>query len=274
MVKFGFYFGVGIMSAIIHYKNIASVMCLYSKRNGLFQAGCLLLALSRFFQVVSFFLPLKILILLASDGQSSYINFLPFRISYSVFIGSLVITVPILYMLYISTGVAHRYILDKDILLLKRSERIESEVDHKLSNRLVKSHGHVAKLTSEIILVIIAFVSISIVNISMAVFMAILAYFVIFSHSRNVFYIMDSDRVGPLKLHRRQCIEYISAISFIGVFFFLATHVYFFDAGVFKSLFSLILSRMLIQALQRFSIENIYVVTQMKLEFGQPIKFK
>jgi hypothetical protein len=82
----------------------------------------------------------------------------------------------------------------------------------------------------------------------------------------KVFYKSDHDRIGLFQLHRRQYIEYTSSVNFIFIFIALALQVKYFDIGVFEALFVLLLSRMMFQAVQRFSFENLYIVSQLNIK--------
>lgn len=168
--------------------------------------------------------------------------------------------VPVTYIGYIVSGVLYRNILDKDLKKWDSEEKLLQHMNVKSKYRLLKLHGHSANILSELILMVSSLLIVSFVDVVMAIMIIVIIIISQYSFSRNVFYKRDDDRVGVFNLHRRQYIEYIFSISFISVFLFLSVQVYLYNMGVFEAIFVLLISRMILQATQRFSMENIHVV--------------
>lgn len=249
-----------------HFHKIALVIREFSEKSRMYQLSCALLATSRLLQIISFFLPLKILIMLSSDTPPSYLDYLPFTIPYDTALVILILMVPIVYCGYITAGILHRRLLDKDLLKWKNEELTPTHIDVKSKNKVLKLHGHVAKALSEVILIILSLALI--LYIDPPIFM-----FILFLISANlnlfvlkVFYKNDNDRIGLFRLHRRQYIEYTSSINFIFVFITLAIQAKYFGIGVFEALFITLLSRMMFQAVQRFSFENLHIRSNLSLK--------
>lgn len=248
-----------------HFYNIALVIREFSKNSRMYQVSCAFLAASRLFQIVSFFLPLKILIMLSSDTPPAYLDYLPFTISYDTALIILILMVPAAYCGYIVSGVLHRYLLDKDLAKLKRENFTPKFIEIKSQKKILKLHSHVAKSFSEIILITLSLVLILYIDLPMFFFVLTLILVNLNIFVLKVFYKNDDDRIGLFFLHRRQYIEYISSMNFIFIFVTLALQVKYFEIGVFEALFIILLSRMMFQAMQRFSFENLHITNYLAL---------
>ena len=249
-----------------HFSNIGRAIQEFSSDSRTYQLSCLLLAISRLLQVVSFFLPLKILIMISSDQPPSYLEYLPFTISYDTLLIGFILMVPATYGGYIIAGILHRFLLDKDLAKWEAEDFIPKFVAIKSKNKIIKLHAHVAKALSEIILVAISLVLICYIDLPMFTFILLLIATNLNIFVLKVFYKSDQDRVGLFQLHRRQYIEYTSSVNFVFIFIVLALQAKYFDIGVFEALFVLLLSRMIFQAMQRFSVENLFIVTHLGIK--------
>ncbi|GED41746.1 hypothetical protein [Cobetia marina] len=127
-----------------------------------------------------------------------------------------------------------------------------------------KLHGHIAKLMSEIYLLIISMLLTIIVDPYTFLFVVFLVAGNYLVFVKKVFYVKEHDRIGILRLHRKQYIEYLSSVSFIAIFAMLALQVEINNIGVFNALFLLLIGRMIFQSVQRFSMENIYIILHAK----------
>lgn len=249
-----------------HFYNIGLVIREFSENSRTYQLSCALLAASRLFQIMSFFLPLKILIMLSSDTPPAYLGYLPFTIPYDTALIILILMVPAAYCGYITTGILHRYLLDKDLTRWKKENLTPRLIDTQSKNKIFKLHGHVAKTLSEIILIILSLVLTLYIDPPMFVFVLFLILLNLNIFVLRVFYKNDDDRIGLFRLHRRQYIEYASSVNFIFVFITLALQARYFEIGVFEALFIILLSRMMFQAIQRFSFENIHIRNHLALQ--------
>lgn len=247
-----------------HFSQIGRVIIEFSSGSRSYQLSCLLLAISRLLQVVSFFLPLKILIMLSSSQPPSYLEYLPFTISYDTLLVGFMLMVPATYGGYIIAGILHRFFLDRDLAKWKTGDVTPKFIAAKSNDKVIKLHAHVAKALSEILLVALSLALICYVDFPMFAFILLLIVTNLNVFVSKVFYKSDHDRIGIFQLHRRQYIEYTSSVNFIFIFIVLALQVKYFDIGVFEALFVLLLSRLIFQAVQRFSVENLYIA----LHFG------
>lgn len=223
------------------------------------------LSVSRLLQVISFFLPLKILILLSSPNSIPVsFSYLPFDINHNYIMLLMFALVPITYLGYIMFGVLHRYYLDKDISMWVNSNNTVEAFKVKSKSSFEKLHGHIAKLMSEIYLLIISMLLTIIVDPYTFLFVVLLVVGNYLVFVKKVFYVKEHDRIGILRLHRKQYIEYLSSVSFIAIFAMLALQVEINNIGVFNALFLLLIGRMIFQSVQRFSMENIYIILHAK----------
>lgn len=252
-------------SLIGHYSTIKDIAKVFTENSSLYKVSSLLLALSRLLQVVSFFLPLKILILLSSkDNMPKSFSYLPFDIEYRNAMIFIIALVPVTYLGYIASGIMHRYYLDKDLSIWGSSYNKITSFKVKSKGSFIKLHGHIAKMYSETILLILSLILTVIIDAWIFVFLFMLILLNMALFVKKAFYINDHERIGFLRLHRKQYIEYLSSISFIAIFAVLAFQLKFTNIGVFQALFILLISRMVFQSVQRFSMENIYIIAHAK----------
>lgn len=249
-----------------HFSQIGRAIKEFSDDSLNYKLACFLLAISRLLQMVSFFLPLKILIMLSSSEPPSYLEYLPIKVPYETALIMLIIMVPVTYCSYILAGILHRFYLDKDLEVWKQGSGRTEYIQVKSNDKLIKLHAHVAKAFSEVFLVSLALVLIVFIDfpVFFVIFFMVVANLNVFV--MKAFYKNDQDRVGVFRLHRRQYIEYMSSVNFVLVFIVLAIQVKFFEIDVFKSLFVLLLSRLMFQAVQRFSIENLFIVSNLDVK--------
>ncbi|MCK2183034.1 hypothetical protein [Halomonas getboli] len=186
-------------------------------------------------------------------------EYLPFSISYDALLISFIAMVPCTYVGYILAGVLHRLFLDRDLKRWRSGDLSPRYIKVKSKDKLVKLHGHVAKVLSEIILIAFSLILVLVMDPLMCLFLFLLMMINIRAFVERAFYKGEHDRIGFFKLHRRQYIEYFSSVNFIFVFVVLVGQIKLMDIGVFEALFVLLMSRMLFQAVQRFSFENIYI---------------
>src|SRR5690554_1750335 len=165
--------------------------------------------------MVSFFLPLKILIMLSSTEPPSYLEFLPITITYDTALILLILMVPVTYCSYILAGILHRFYLDKDLAVWKERGEQTKYIQVESKNKLIKLHAHVAKAFSEVFLVSFALVLIFIMDYPMFFVIVLMVVANLNMFVLKAFYKNDQDRVGVFRLHRRQYIEYMSSVNFV-----------------------------------------------------------
>lgn len=206
--------------------------------------------------------------MLSSNRPPSYLEYLPFTLSYDTMLLVLMLMVPTTYGGYIVAGILHRFFLDKDLARWKAGDFTPKFIEAKAKNKILKLHAHVAKALSEVILVTLAVSLIGYIDLPMLFFILLLVIANLNIFVLKVFYKNDHDRIGIFRLHRRQYIEYTSSVNFIFIFIVLAIQAKYFDIGVFEALFVLLLSRMMFQAVQRFSFENIHITSHLNLKIS------
>lgn len=204
--------------------------------------------------------------MLSSNQPPSYLDYLPFTVSYDTVLIVLMLLVPASYAGYIVAGILHRFFLDKDLDRWTSGNFKPKHIDEKAKNKMIKLHAHVAKVLSEMILVTMSLVLIFFIDIAMVVIVFLMVVMNLNLFVIKAFYKADHERIGFFRLHRRQFIEYVSSLNFVFIFAVLAVQVKYFDLGVFEALFVFLLSRMMFQAMQRFSVENLYVVSHLDIK--------
>ncbi|MDR5902782.1 hypothetical protein [Halomonas icarae] len=249
-----------------HFSHIGKALREFSGNSQFYQLSCFLLAISRLLQVVSFFLPLKILIMLSSKQPPSYLEYLPIEITYDTALTLLILMVPTAYCGYMIAGVFHRFFIDRDLAKWKESGYKTTLINVKSKAKLVKLHAHLSKALSEIILVVMSLLLVLVIDFPMFVVVCIMLFLNLKVFVAKVFYKSDQGRVGVFRLHRRQYIEYFTSMNFVIVFMLLAAQVSYSYIGIFEALFVILLSRMMFQSMQRFSVENLYIVHHLGFE--------
>lgn len=238
------------VSAVLGFSRVSGVA---------FVAGCAALAVSRVCQVVAFFLPLKIFIMIKSGGVPDYFSFFPGAMDYQDIIVLLASLVPVFYGLFIALGIVYRWLVD---LHLNRFTATVLVIDGVKTpeNKMKRLHNHVSKAFSEAGLMAASVMFALMLDPIVAVAWVILLYLNLWLFHRKVFHAEDHHRLTFLKLHRRQFIEYISSANFLVVFAVLTLQLVYFGMGVYTAIFLLLVSRMVFQALHRFSVESLYIL--------------
>lgn len=224
-----------------------------------FVGGCAALAVSRVCQVLAFFLPLKIFIVIHSGEVPDYFNVFPESMGFEEIIILLSALVPVTYGLFIVLGIAYRWSIDlhlkqygSNVLVILGKETP--------NNKMKRLHNHVSKAFSEAGLVAVSLAVAVLIDPGVAVAWFVLLYTNLWLFHKVAFHAEDHDRLTFLSLHRRQFIEYISSANFLVVFAVLAVELVYFDMGVYTAIFLLLVSRMVFQALNRFSVESLYIL--------------
>ncbi|QFT85204.1 hypothetical protein FIU88_09470 [Halomonas sp. THAF12] len=216
------------------------------------------LCLSRFFQVMSLFLPLKILIVVSSESVPAYFGKY-FEKDYIVFV--FMSLVPLLYVAYIASGVLGRRLMDSSLSNSVKNI-LEGEVgnEKKIGNDKFKGlYESSCKVLSDILLILSSSILLACVNFLVSSLFLFVVSLALRFFAKTTYTVTSDRRLTFLNLHRRQCVEYICSVCFLLLFFFLVVGVYFLGMGVYEALFCLLISRQAFQALQRFSYESIKI---------------
>lgn len=225
----------------------------------LFVGGCAALAVSRVCQVIAFFLPLKLFIVIHSGEIPDYFDVFPESMGFREIITVLSALVPVIYGLYVMLGICYRWLMDHHLMRMNNSELVISGTKITAA-KLKRLHNHGSKAFSEIGLILVSVTASLWLDVMIAIVWMVLLYLNLWLFHRKAFHAEDHHRLTFLKLHRRQFIDYISSANFLAVFAVLALELVFFDMGVYSAIFLLLVSRMVFQALNRFSVESLYIL--------------
>jgi len=241
-----------------------SVVSWFCKTSGYrFSLACAFLSMSRLFQMVAFFLPFKVFLVIYSGEVPEYVSQFFGLHDWNKLSLILSLLVPVFYFACIAFGVLYRRLIDSHLSLVEAAGKEMDGVGFAKKN-LRKVHNHVAKAYSDFALVFVALVFSLAISFDVALMLLFLLYVNAWLFSKNAFSAKELDRLTILKLHRRQYIEYISSSNFLIVFCVLAYELSFEGLGIYSAIFLVLLARMVFQALNRFSIEGIYVTRFMK----------
>ncbi|MDR5893425.1 hypothetical protein QC820_11450 [Halomonas mongoliensis] len=229
------------------------------RRNGKwFFLSSLFLCLSKIFQTASFFIPLKVLIILSSGNVPDYVGGVLSNIEYGRLVIFLALMIPASYFCYIFFGILYRWFFDRDSQLHWKSE-------YSCCGVLVKGkdlrvlHGQISRLFSEALLITMCLMLL--IPFSALIFWVVLFVIcLLFSiFNAKVFGASEDERLSYFRLHRRQFIEYSISCIFVLFFGILAANVYLGSIGMYGSIFILLTVRLCLQSLQRASVEMIYI---------------
>jgi len=231
----------------------------FDRRGGrLFTLAALLLAGSRGMQVAAFFLPIKVLILMASAREPGYYHYLKPYLTLNQLMLGMLLLVPVFYFSYIILGVMHRRVLDAD-LNRQKSAAFECGALKLKPAQMVSLHRRLAKAYADMWLMLGTLLVITLIQPLLGAAVAALVLFNLLIFDAYAFGADEDKRLTVFRLHRRQFIEYIASSNFLLVFFVLTWGVARLQLDVFSAVLVLLLSRMMFQAVQRFAVESIYI---------------
>jgi len=222
--------------------------------------GVVSLALSKVFQVLTFFIPLKLFIIMSSERMPHYMRFLSelFSFSRDELIFLLSISVGVFYVFYIALGIVYRRTVDAHFQRLELEDSCLGGV--KLSQRaLVKMHGRCIAAVSDLILIGFSMLAVFIVNGGMALLWVSIVYLNMIFFFNAVFLKCKEDRISFLRLKHNQFIDYFASANFLLIFGLLVFQAGYMGLGLFSAIFLLLLSRMLFRALSSFSVNGLYI---------------
>ncbi|ASK34138.1 hypothetical protein CEK62_06945 [Alcanivorax sp. N3-2A] len=237
----------------------SAIRAFMARSGWMFLLGGGSLAASRVSQTVSFFLPLKIFIVISSHKVPSYFDFLPNALTYDEKIVILACAVPFTYLAYIAFGVMHRWFTDRHLRVFS-GKSIELRGKDVPQKNIARLHNHSAKALAECLFFVMSMVIAIVLNPIVALTIFILVYLNLMLFYHTALKAEDSERLTFLGLHRRQFIEYVSSSNFMIVFAVLVLDTMFIGTSIYSTIFLLLLCRMVFQALNRFSNENIHIL--------------
>jgi len=233
------------------------VVCLSRNKMLFLYSGCCL-ALSRILQMLSFFLPLKVLMLLSAESVPSYMKDLNGFFSHQEVLILFTALVPVAYLSYILFGILYRKSFDAD---QKGGWGAVSQfLDMRFSeNQLKTLHGNLLRMTSDFLVIVVSIISLLFISLSVAAYVSISSFFLFLAFDKYSFSIKEVDRISCFRLHRRQYIEYLVSINFVLIFGVLAMISMHSSYNIYSILLALLVSRLSMQALQRFAFECLQV---------------
>lgn len=224
-----------------------------------FTGGCAALAISRVCQMAAFFLPLKVFIVIHSGEVPEYFDVFPDNMSLSDTITLLSMMVPLIYSLFIVLGICYRWLVDQHLNTFDNTALIING-EQVAPTKVKRIHNHITKAFSDAGLILVSVTVALWLDIMIAVAWTVLLYLNLCLFYRKALTAEDHHRLTFLKLHRRQFIDYVSSANFLVVFAVLALELVYFDMSVYTAIFLLLVSRMVFQALNRFSVESLYLI--------------
>src|SRR5690625_351472 len=223
------------------------------------------LALSRIFQTMAFFMPLKVLIILSSDSGTRYQQYVEQWVSSEQFIWISVALVPVVYGLYIALGTLYRraYDADKAAQIVRVNDL---KCDRKYKRKLTKNHDRLVRLLSDVCIIIIVLVIVIIINIEFTIVLLVMLFLNMLVFNAQIYGLKGHARLTFLRLHPNQFVEYVTSTNYILFFVFLAISIYVGRIDVINAVLNLFLCRLALQAVQRFSIESRVLKNELPLD--------
>lgn len=229
-----------------------------------FYIGTLMSAIAKIMSVIAFFIPLKIFIVISEREMPSYLAFIPEYSEYPQGLFFLVALLPVSYLFYFFLGVVSRWLIDSHYSTLRASSLTFIAKNKYNEKSIYKIHNRINKQVSELFILCIGVILSLFFEYHLSILLFLLIFFdfiIIFKYSVNSH---DSDRVTFLRLHRRQLSEYVTTGSFLVYFFSLAYMAYLDLTGIFVAVFMLLLSRLMFQSVNRFSMESMLLLPILK----------
>lgn len=215
-------------------------------------------SLSKVAQTISFFLPIKVLIMISMDKPPAYFESLKEIIPYRNFIIIVLLSVPFFYILYMLLGLVYRKLIDLDLKVIWSSQYDGNGFQLKTKDLRI-AYTQTSRLMSDIFLCsVVSIIALSI-NVYIGALVLLLSYVMVNVFLKHAFQAKEDDRVTFVKIHRKQLIEYTLALSYMVVFFSLVAFVYYSLLGVYETIFLLLISRLYLQGLQRIMVETMYL---------------
>jgi hypothetical protein len=221
-----------------------------------FYLSSFFLAASRVFQMASLFIPIKLLILLSKHSVPAYMQTILKYFSTSTTIWLLALSVPLFFLGYIICGIFFRKFVDIDAKKLTDNQ-FSLRGTLLTQKQVIELHQYTARAQSECIVISIGTLAVlwiawtyGLCLFATLLFLGLLTEQVIFHHP-------ERRRVTPFNLTPRQFIEYTSSMGYIVLTLFLCLHLILFKNSLNLSILCLLTSRMIIQSIKRFFLQQL-----------------
>jgi len=214
--------------------------------------GCSLLAISRFFKLLTFFLPIKIFLVMNGEKVPEYLATLFPKLEFDSLILILVLLVPILYVCFFISTIAHNRLVGVHLeLFLKSGETTLKSIK--------KLHKHTVKAFADFGVIVVSLVMLLLVDYPIAIICLIIIIITMIFFDKTGVLFGAVDRILFARMPVKQFIELVTSVNFLFIFFFIVIEFLFFDTGIYAAIFALLVGRLMCQALHRLSIEFIYI---------------
>ena len=215
-------------------------------------------AATRILQLVTLFLPIKVLILMSSERVPVYFDHLLNYLARKEILIFMILLVPILFVLYI----LFHLIANKLFNSCEASALQNDEVCSKLGappKRIAEYHRRIYLGLTEVVLIFFTVVLIAIIDfyLVLVLFILLVTNYLLFEELNERY--PSSERLPFLNLHRDQFMEFAVAANFLLVFFGLALAVSSNRIDIFSAVLSLLAARMMFQGLQRL-VKHTYMI--------------
>jgi hypothetical protein len=240
-----------------HIKTAAQVVqAFYARTRWLFVFTVLTRSISRLLQLLTFFLPLKIIILASYEPPP---NWLPEYVGFGAVEGAIFLLIGgfvILYGVYLSISVAYHKLFNADALAqLEHGDLILTSANIS-KNKIKQLHKKITSISSDAVILALGLASIAIASHFLAIFILgiCILYYITSSTIKKL-----SDGQGLIigGMSFQQANDYVSSIYFLVFFAGLISGILIAGLNIFVAIFILIIARALIQAMQRILNEMV-----------------
>jgi hypothetical protein len=250
-----------------HIKTAAQVVqAFYARTRWLFVLTVLTRSISRLLQLLTFFLPLKIIILASYEAPPNWLPESVGIIDHSSAIMALIGIFIIVYMFYLAISAAHHKLYNANAQAQLNHGDLSFVGEPTNKNKIKQLHKKSVSISSDATIVVLGAVSIAVASSILALFTLIVVC---------LFYIVAIKLTFRYKLKQiygltsNQIVDYLASIFFVFLFTGLSTGVFLFDLNVFVAVYALVIGRPLIQATHRLtreiSYENIFMRRKLRI---------
>lgn len=217
-----------------------------------FIIGAVYLALTNLLKTATFFLPIKLLIIIPQETKPKYLNY----ISEIVHLDSptliLMSMIPVIYSAYIVFGISQRKMIDCDFtrqsIIYKSSKTVSLN-----SNRFKNIHYDIVRFWSDTLLITTCLIMISLYDPTFSILILLIALLVFIYIFRKVYFRSKTVRFTYFNIDRSLYIEFLITIGFMVSFCAISFQLLQLNYGIIGAIYLIMLSRITLQAIQRLS---------------------
>lgn len=235
-------------------RDASRLVCLfYSQTKWLFVFTFSTRSIGHLLQLLTFFLPLKILLIASHKTPPSWLSeYVSFYDESVIF--TLTGIFAILYVVYLTISAVHHKLFNAD--LLAQLNHHASDAGKKQTNKYKRAHSKAIENCSDTLIVLLGFLSIFLISAPLALFILVLVclFFVV-----TVIMTRPSQMESIDKRAMHRIIDYLSSIFFVFLFVGLLSWMLVVKTDVYATIFALIVGRALIQSSSRLSKSTLRV---------------